>query len=103
MPAATPAKAEVIAGPIANPANDHVYYLLELDTWTNSEAEAVSMCGHLATINDSAEEQWVFDTFSGIALAQNPAADKHLCVLRMGRVCLTVATTSSMVTLRGEP
>lgn len=58
------ASAQVLTGPITNPANGHDYFLLEQDTWTNSEAEAVALGGHLATINDAAENQWVFDTFA---------------------------------------
>ncbi len=34
------------------------------NTWTASEAEAVSLGGHLATINNSAENNWVFDNFA---------------------------------------
>jgi hypothetical protein len=58
------ASAGILAGPIVNPANGHLYYLLTSDTWTNSEAEAVSLGGHLVTINDAAENQWVVDNFS---------------------------------------
>jgi hypothetical protein len=46
-----------------NPANGHLYYLLTNADWTASEAEAVSLGGHLVTINDAAENQWVFNTF----------------------------------------
>lgn len=59
------AQAAILAGPVINPTNGHSYYLLEQDTWTNSEAEAVTLGGHLATINDATENQWVFDTFAG--------------------------------------
>ena len=45
--------------------NGHIYYLLEEDTWYNSEAEAVSLGGHLVTINDAAEDAWVYNTFKG--------------------------------------
>lgn len=58
------ARADILAGPITNPANGHVYYLLTQNTWTASEAEARTLGGHLVTINDAAENQWVFTTFS---------------------------------------
>jgi hypothetical protein len=47
-----------------NPANGHTYYLLTSQSWTASEAESVSLGGHLATINDASEDTWVFDTFA---------------------------------------
>lgn len=53
----------VIAGPITNQANGHIYYLLASSTWTKAEAKAVTLGGHLATINDAAEDTWVFSTF----------------------------------------
>lgn len=58
-----PAMATVITGPIINPANGHKYYLLEQASWTTSQAEAVSLGGHLVTINDAAENEWILDTF----------------------------------------
>ena len=60
---AEPAIATTIAGPIVNPANGHAYYLLSANLWEASEAEAISLGGHLATINDAAENTWVFSTF----------------------------------------
>jgi hypothetical protein len=48
---------------IVNPANGHRYVLLNNNTWTASESEAVSMGGHLATIDNQAEEDWIFNTF----------------------------------------
>src|SRR2546428_7359019 len=48
---------------LINPANDHRYVLLTSETWTSSESEAVSLGGHLATINDPSEQNWVFTTF----------------------------------------
>lgn len=54
----------VLTGPIVNPANGHSYFLLATATWTNSEASAISLGGHLVTINDQAENDWIFSTFS---------------------------------------
>ncbi len=49
--------------PLTNSANGHVYILLDQSTWKKSEAEAVSLGGHLATIRNQAEEDWAFKTF----------------------------------------
>ncbi len=57
------ARAAVLAGPLTNAANAHIYYLLSANTWTASEAEAIGLGGHLVTINDAAENQWVLSTF----------------------------------------
>jgi predicted outer membrane repeat protein len=54
----------IVTGPLKNPANNHFYYLLTQNTWTGSEAEAVAMGGHLASINDVDEDSWVYSTFS---------------------------------------
>ena len=55
------ARAGIIAGPIENPANGHLYLLLDGPTvgWSYagflaSEAEANALGGHLAAINDAA-------------------------------------------------
>jgi hypothetical protein len=53
-----------LSGGIYNPATSHAYYLLGQDTWTGSKATAESLGGALVTINDAAENQWIFDTFS---------------------------------------
>lgn len=58
--------AAVAAGPVVNPANGHSYYLLTQNVWTASEAEAISLGGHLATINDTAENSWVLNNISTI-------------------------------------
>ena len=55
--------ASVIAGPILNPANGHYYLLLSAQSWTASESEAVSLGGHLATIGNQAENDFVYVTF----------------------------------------
>lgn len=59
-----PARAEVVEPPIVNPANNHLYYLLRGLTWAETEAEAQSLGGHLVTINDAAENQWLVDNFA---------------------------------------
>src|SRR6478672_1362124 len=53
----------VLAGPITNAANGHFYYLLQPSCWTDAEATAVSMGGHLVTENDAAEDTWIENTF----------------------------------------
>jgi hypothetical protein len=55
--------ASPILGPVINPANSHEYFLLSIDTWTASESAAQGLNGHLVTINDAAEQTWVYSTF----------------------------------------
>ncbi|HEY5298986.1 MAG TPA: S8 family serine peptidase [Verrucomicrobiae bacterium] len=62
--------ADVLEGPITNPANGHLYYLVASNTWTASEAVAVQLGSHLATINDAAEDAWVYSTFSDFGSVQ---------------------------------
>jgi hypothetical protein len=57
-------RADIIAGPITNPANGHDYYLLSANTWTASEAEAESLDGTLAVIKNADEQKWIFSTFA---------------------------------------
>ena len=64
------AHAGILAGPIVNPSNGHTYYLLSKNTLSNAEAEAVSLGGHLVTIRNAGEQEWVFsvaDSFAVIA------------------------------------
>jgi hypothetical protein len=56
-------QAEVIGGPIVWPETGGVYYLLDHSSWTAAEAEAVTLSGHLVTINDAEENAWVHETF----------------------------------------
>jgi hypothetical protein len=82
----------VLGGPIYNPENGHYYYLLETNTWTASEAQAVFLGGHLATVNDGDEESWVYYTFSayggvnrtGLWIGINDAAQKGTFVWTSG-------------------
>lgn len=46
-----------------NPATGHSYALLSDASWTVAEARAVEMGGHLVTVNDSAENTWIWNTF----------------------------------------
>jgi hypothetical protein len=61
------AGATPLTGPIVNPANGHSYYLLANTSWGDSEREAIHLGGHLATINDAAEQNWVYQSFGGYA------------------------------------
>jgi hypothetical protein len=58
--------ANILLGPVVNPANNHLYYLLAPDTWTASQAQALTLGGNLVTINDAAENAWVYATFGGV-------------------------------------
>jgi hypothetical protein len=52
-----------LSEPIVNPFNNHIYRILRAATWKKSEAEAVALGGHLATIRSQAENDWLFKTF----------------------------------------
>jgi len=56
--------ASTLSGPVINPSNGHDYYLLTPDFWEPSEAAATSLGGHLVTINDQLENDWVWNTFA---------------------------------------
>ena len=60
---AWPAGAEVISGPITNPANGHDYYLLAPGSWSAAEAEAENLGGTLAIIKSEADQKWVYAKF----------------------------------------
>lgn len=73
----------VLAGPVTNVSNGHVYYLLTENTWTASQAKAVTLGGNLATIRNEAENSWVYANFSefggvarGLWIGLNDAASE---------------------------
>ena len=54
----------LIAGPITNSANGHIYYLLDNDLPRAATLYAQSLGGHLATVRNAGEQQWLFETFA---------------------------------------
>lgn len=68
-------EAQLIGGPIINPGNGHAYFILDAGTWTALENESVTLGGHLATINDQAEQDFVWTQFG-----QFGGVDRHLWI-----------------------
>lgn len=62
-----PSSAAPIGGPVINPANGHYYFLLSPTDWLSSQTQAVGLGGNLVTINDLAENNWVYATFGGLS------------------------------------
>lgn len=58
----------IVSGPIHNPATGHDYFIVGPGTWSQAEAFAQTLGGHLVTINDAAEDAWVTANF----LTPNP-------------------------------
>ena len=57
----------VEVGPVINPANGHAYYRLSSTRQTGPATEeyaVLQLHGHLVTINDAAENAFVYGTFS---------------------------------------
>jgi hypothetical protein len=70
--AASHAAVFAIQGPTVNPANGHTYYMGSAGTWDEGEAFAVSLGGHLVTVNDAAENAWITTTFLNTHPSANP-------------------------------
>ena len=54
----------VILDTAINPANNHTYHLLSESSWTVAAEVAKGLDGFLVTVDDEAENQWLFDTFA---------------------------------------
>jgi len=54
------AGAEILQGPILNPANGHEYYLLAPESWTAAETEAENLGGTLAIVKNAEQQKWIF-------------------------------------------
>ena len=50
------------AAPIYNQSTGHMYDIIFGD-WVTAENNAIALGGHLVTINDQAEQDWLIDTF----------------------------------------
>src|SRR5262245_19578749 len=48
-----------LAGPFTRPGSDSTYYLLNNSSWTAAEGAAVQMGGHLATVDDATENEFL--------------------------------------------
>jgi hypothetical protein len=61
-----------------NPANGHTYILLENSTWAEAEAAAVALGGHLATIRNQAEQDWLWNRWgtNSLLIGLNDAAQE---------------------------
>lgn len=99
-------QAVIISGPIFNPSNSSTYYLLAHVPAANipnpfdaAQAEALTLGGTLATINDAAEDAWVFSTFDAIANAAAPLSNRKS--LLIGLTDRAVEGTFSWIS--GEP
>ena len=93
--------AATIAGPFTYADNGHQYYLLSPSGWVNSETEAHSIGGHLVTINDLAENQWVFDTFAPLVNSLRPPSSDDIPSLWIG--LSDAAVEGNHIWANGEP
>ena len=61
---ALPASGGVLGGPLRYPANNHDYILLTASDWSSADRQARALGGHLVTINDAAEQNWIYASFA---------------------------------------
>jgi hypothetical protein len=69
----------------------HTYFLLSQANWSDSEAFATSLGGHLATIGDASENAFIYETFTangsvnrGLWIGLNDAASEGVFVWSSG-------------------
>lgn len=84
----------ILQGPFTNLANNHIYYMLDESTWTAAETEAVSLGGHLVTINSADENSWLISIFDPLVTS---AADSFWIGLN------DVGVEGSYEWISGEP
>lgn len=81
----------VVSGPTENPANGHLYYIVQEGFgWDVVEAEAVTFGGHLATVSDADESAFVGSLIDGLGM--------HWAWIGLSRT-----PTSSFEWVSGEP
>ena len=73
-------RADVLSGPFVYPGNGHSYYLLSRGLFAQAETEAQALGGHLSTINNAEEDQWVFETFFPIVSGLDVPFDQKDCI-----------------------
>ena len=59
-----------------NPQNRHAYKIIYCQTREEAEAKAIAQGAHLVTINDAAEQHWLFEVFGTEKLRNDEAAQK---------------------------
>ena len=58
-----------------NPNNNHTYHLLSASSWSDAASVARSLGGFLVTVDDSNEDEWLYETF-----AVNNDTTRHLWI-----------------------
>jgi len=56
----------VLEGPKVVARGNSLYAIVDGPSWTQAEANAVKLGGHLVTINDASENQWIVDEFEAL-------------------------------------
>ncbi len=59
---AGPAAAQVVAGPVSNPANGHRYWVIRIANYEDYRIASQNLGGYPVLINDAAENTWVWNT-----------------------------------------